>query len=187
MAEPLAAAVHAVDRGTTANDVGVLGGGPMGLMLTSLLVAQGRSVTVADPHPERRKQAAELGARAADRLAERHDLVFEAVGRPETWRAAATAAAPGGVVVLVGGCPGGTEVTLPTGPLHYEELELRGSFHHSPDDVDRALGALAADDALWHTVLGPTIPLEQLPGALATPTGGAAKKWVVDPRMPPSA
>jgi L-iditol 2-dehydrogenase len=187
MAEPLAAAVHAVDRGTLANDVGVLGGGPMGLMLASLLVAEGRSVTVADPHPERRRQAQDLGARGAERLADQHDLVFEAVGRPETWRAAAAAAAPGGVVVLVGGCPGGTEVTLPTGPLHYEELELRGSFHHSRDDVDRALGALAADDALWRTLLGPTIPLEQLPGALATPPGGAAKKWVVDPRTPPSA
>jgi L-iditol 2-dehydrogenase len=124
----------------------------------------------------------DLGARAADRLAEQHDLVFEAVGRPDTWRAATAAAAPGGVVVLVGGCPGGTEISLPTGPLHYEELELRGSFHHSPDEVDRALDVLAADDRLWRTLLGPTIPLEQLPAALATPTGGPAKKWVVDPR-----
>jgi L-iditol 2-dehydrogenase len=186
MAEPLAAAVHAVDRGSDATDVGVLGGGPMGLMLTSLLIAQGRSVTVADPHPERRAQAAELGATPAGEL-RRHDLVFEAVGRPEAWRAAAGAASPGGVVVLVGGCPGGTEVTLPTGPLHYEELELRGSFHHSPSDVDRALAVLAADDALWRTLRGPTIALEQLPAALASPIGGPAKKWVVDPRRPASA
>jgi L-iditol 2-dehydrogenase len=186
MAEPLAAAVHAVDRGSDATDVGVLGGGPMGLMLTSLLIAQGRDVTVADPHPERRAQAAELGATPAGKL-QRHDLVFEAVGRPEAWRAAAGAASPGGVVVLVGGCPGGTEVTLPTGPLHYEELELRGSFHHSPSDVDRALTVLAADDALWRTLRGPTIALEQLPAALASPIGGPAKKWVVDPRRPGSA
>jgi L-iditol 2-dehydrogenase len=182
MAEPLAAAVHAVDRGTNATDVGVLGGGPMGLMLASLLIAQARNVTVADPHPERRAQAAELGATSVEELTS-HDLVFEAVGRPDTWRLAAGAAAPGGVVVLVGGCPGGTDVTLPTGPLHYEELELRGSFHHSPDEVDRALDVLAADDRLWRTLLGPTISLEQLPTALATPTGGPAKKWVVDPRF----
>jgi L-iditol 2-dehydrogenase len=185
MAEPLAAAVHAIDRGSGASDVGVLGGGPMGLMLTSLLIAQGRSVAVADPHPERREQAARLGATSAGELTQ-HELVFEAVGRPETWRAAAAAAAPGGVVVLVGGCPGGTEITLPTGPLHYDELELRGSFHHSPGDVDKALAVLAADDVLWRTLLGPTIPLEQLPAALATPTGGPAKKWVVDPRRPAS-
>src|SRR6185312_14370153 len=77
MAEPLAAAIHAVARGSAAEDVGVLGGGPMGLMLASLLLAQGRSVTVADPHPERRAQAAEIGARPCERL-ERHALVFEA-------------------------------------------------------------------------------------------------------------
>ena len=182
MAEPLAAAVHAVDRGSTAIDVGVLGGGPMGLMLTSLLIAQGRDVTVADPHSERRDQAAELGATPSEHLT-RHELVFEAVGRPETWRTAAAAAAPGGVVVLVGGCPGGTEITLPTGPLHYEELELRGSFHHSRDDVDIALAVLATGEALWRTLRGATIPLEEVPAALAAPTGGPAKKWVVDPRL----
>ncbi len=140
-------------------------------------------MTLADPHPERRRQATDLGARATDQLDDQHDLVFEAVGRPETWRAATAAAAPGGVVVLVGGCPSGTDITLPSGPLHYEELELRGTFHHAPDEVDRALAVLAADDRLWQTLRGPTIPLERLPAALATPTGGPARKWVVDPRI----
>jgi L-iditol 2-dehydrogenase len=182
MAEPFAAAIHAVARGTDAGDVGVLGGGPMGLMLAALLVAEGRSVTLADPHAERRAQAARIGATARESLA-RHELVFEAVGRTDAWRAAAAAAAPGAVVVFVGGCPGGAEVSLPTGPLHYEELELRGSFHHSPDEVDTALGVLAGEEVLWRTLLGPTIALEQLPAALATPNRGPAKKWVVDPRM----
>ena len=181
MAEPLAAAVHAVDRGGDATDVGIVGGGSMGLMLTALLIAQGRRVSVADPHPERRAQAAELGADAAERLS-RHELVFEAVGRPEAWRAAVAAASPGAVVVLVGGCPSGTEVTLDPGPLHYEELELRGTFHHDRDDVARALHALADGTVPWETLLGHTISLEELPGALATPNGGPAIKWVVDPR-----
>ena len=181
MAEPLAAAVHAIDRGSDASDVGVVGGGPMGLMLAALLIAQGRSVTVADRHPERRAQAAELGASAAERLT-RHALVFEAVGRPEAWRAAAAAASPGAVVVLVGGCPSGSEVTLDPGPLHYEELELRGTFHHAPPDVDRALAALADGTVPWRTLQGPTISLEELPTALAAGNSGAAIKWVVDPR-----
>ncbi len=182
MAEPLAAAVHAVDRGSDATDVGIVGGGPMGLMLASLLIAQQRTVTVADPHPERRAQAKQLGARTGDRLTERHDLVFEAVGRPDAWRAAAAAASPGGVVVLVGGCPSGSEVTLDPGPLHYEELELRGTFHHAPADVDRALAALADGVVPWQTLQGPTISLNDLPQALATRNGGPALKWVVDPR-----
>lgn len=181
MAEPLAAAVHALHRASDATDVGVLGGGPMGLMLTSLLIAQGRDVTVADHHKERRTQAEQLGATPAEHLT-RHELVFEAVGRPEAWRAAAAAAAPGGVVVLVGGCPTGTEVSFPSGPLHYEELELRGSFHHCPAEVDEALAALAADETLWRTLRGSTISLEELPDALGAPNCGRATKTVVDPR-----
>lgn len=181
MAEPLAAAVHAVDRGSDAADVGIVGGGPMGLMLAALLIAQDRSVTVADPHPERRAQAARLGADATEHLTQ-HGLVFEAVGRPEAWRDAAAAASPGAVVVLVGGCPSGTEVTFDPGPLHYEELELRGTFHHDRSDVDRALAALADGTVPWEMLLGETISLEEISGALAAPTGGPAVKWVVDPR-----
>jgi L-iditol 2-dehydrogenase len=181
MAEPLAAAVHAVARGSDATDVAVLGGGPMGLMLAALLLAQGRSVTLADHHPERRAQAKELGATEATHLGQ-HELVFEAVGRPDAWRAAAAAAAPGGVVVLVGGCPRGSEVRFDPGPLHYEELELRGAFHHSRAEVDDALNALATGAVPWLELLGPTISLEELPAALAQPTRGAATKWVVDPR-----
>jgi L-iditol 2-dehydrogenase len=181
MAEPLAAAVHAVDRGGDAADVGIVGGGPMGLMLAALLIAQHRTVTVADPHPERRAQAVEFGADATEHLIQ-HDLVFEAVGRPEAWRDAAAAASPGAVVVLVGGCPSGTEVTFDPGPLHYEELELRGAFHHDRRDVDRALTNLATGVVPWQILQGPTISLDDLPRALAAPNRGPAIKWVVDPR-----
>jgi L-iditol 2-dehydrogenase len=181
MAEPLAAVVHAINRGTAAPDVGVLGAGSIGLMLAGLLVGEGRSVLVADRHPQRREQAVELGARAAERL-ETHALVFEAVGRPEAWRAAVESAAPGGVVVLVGGCPRGSEVSFPTGPIHYEELELRGAFHHAPAEVDRALQILAAEAFPWKLLRGETITLDRLAAALAAPSGGPARKWVVDPR-----
>jgi L-iditol 2-dehydrogenase len=184
MAEPLAAAVHAVARGTAADDVGILGGGPMGLMLASLLAAEGRTVTVADHHPERRAQADQLGARGVAQLGS-HELVFEAVGRPEAWLAAVRSAAPGGVVVLVGGCPRGTEMRLATGPLHYDELELRGAFHHAPAEVDVALSALAAGSVDWELLQGATISLEQLPAALAQRPEGGARKWVVDPTLRP--
>ena len=182
MAEPLAAAVHAIDRASDSADVGVLGGGPMGLMLTALLMGKGRSVELADPHPERRAQASELGAIATETLGE-HELVFEAVGRPETWRAAVAAALPGGVVVLVGGCPSGSEVAFDPVPMHYDELELRGAFHHAPPEVERALAALACGTVPWHTMRGPTISLEDLQIALASPIRGPAVKWVVDPRL----
>jgi L-iditol 2-dehydrogenase len=182
MAEPLAACVHAVARAgrSDAADVAVLGGGTIGLMIARLLVLEGRDVALCDRHPERRAQAEALGVRAVERLAA-HDLVFEAVGRPEAWRAAVEAAAPGGTVVLVGGCPGGTDVSLPTGPLHYDELDVRGAFHHSSAEVDRALGLLASGAVDWRALAGETVGLDALGEALARPAGGEARKLIVDP------
>jgi len=182
MAEPLAACVHAVARagGSGAAEAAVLGGGTMGLTIARLLVLEGRAVTVCDRHPERRAQAEALGARAVAALG-RHELVFEAVGRPEAWRTAVEAAAPGATVVLVGGCPGGSDVALPTGPLHYDELDVRGAFHHSRAEVDRALELLAAGAVDWRALAGPTIGLDELGAALRRPAGGRAQKLVLDP------
>src|ERR671933_802456 len=120
VAEPLAACVHAVARGSDAEDAAVLGGGTMGLMLARLLVLEGRRVTLCDRHPERRAQAEALGARPVEELGA-HALVFEAVGRPEAWRAAVAAARPGGTVVLVGGRPPGAHGAPPPRPLHHQE------------------------------------------------------------------
>jgi L-iditol 2-dehydrogenase len=183
MAEPLAAAVHAISRAPArpaAPDAGVLGGGPMGQMLAALLVADGRTVTVADRHPERRAQAEAAGAMSAERLAD-HDVVFEAVGRPDAWRAAVQACAPGGCVVFVGGCKGDADASLPTRPLHYDELDLRGAFHHSPEEIDRALALLAAGAVDWRSLAAGPIGLDDLPHALAAGNDGPARKWIVIP------
>jgi L-iditol 2-dehydrogenase len=180
MAEPLAACVHAVARGTDARNVAVLGGGTVGLMLARLLVIEGRDVLVCDRHPERRAQARALGARASETLDD-HDLVFEAVGRVEAWEQAVAAARPGGTAVLVGGCPAGTTVGLATGPLHYDEIDVRGAFHHTRAEVDRALALLAAGEVDWHALAGDVVGLDDLAAALRAPTAGEARKLVVEP------
>ena len=189
MAEPLAAAVHAVARaGEAACGAGasgraaVLGGGTMGLMLARLLVLQGCEITLADRHEERRAQARMFGAHAVEQLEPgAHDLVMEAVGRPQAWRSVIAAAAPGATVVLVGGCPSGSEVTLPAAPLHYAELDVRGAFHHTPAEVDEALALLAAGDVDWRALAGAVIGLDELHEALLRPSEGEARKLVVDP------
>jgi L-iditol 2-dehydrogenase len=180
MAEPLAACVHSVARGSDAHDVAVLGGGTIGLMLARLLVLDGRGVLVVDRHEERRAQAEALGARAAQELGA-HDLVFEAVGRVEAWEQALAAARPGGTVVFVGGCPSGTTIDVATGPLHYDEVDLKGAFHHTRDEVDQAIAMLASGDIDWHSLAGAEVGLEQLGDALREPTAGEARKLVVDP------
>jgi len=45
----------------------------------------------------------------------------------------------GGVINFFGGCPSGTEVGVDTNLLHYSELTLKASFHHTPALVRKAL------------------------------------------------
>lgn len=184
MAEPLAACVHAVGRGPREREVAVLGGGTIGLMLARLLVLDGREVRVVDRHAERRAQADDLGARGVAALDGdgAPPLIFEAVGRPDAWHAALSAAPPGGTVVMVGGCPG-SDVALPAARIHYEEVDVVGAFHHRPAEVDEAL-ALLSNGAVDHAAFaGPVIGLDDLHAALLDPPWGAeARKLVVDPQ-----
>ena len=96
---------------------------------------------------------------------------MEAVGRPETWRIAAARARQGGEVLLHGGCPAGSEVALPTGPLHYEELTLRGSYHHTPPAIREALALLAEGALPAAELLGAPVGLGEVPALLASAPG----------------
>jgi len=91
------------------------------------------------------------------------------------------ACAPGGCIVFVGGCAAGTDARLPTRPLHYDELDLRGAFHHAPPKIDRALELLAAGTVEWRALAAGPIGLEELGAALAAGNDGPARKWVVTP------
>ena len=109
MAEPLAAAVHAVARAPAPRAragrrrARRRADGP-----DARRAARGRGPDGHGRRPPSRAPGAGGGGRRDERgeFAE-HDVVFEAVGRPEAWRAAVRACAPGGCVVLVGRLRGG--------------------------------------------------------------------------------
>src|SRR5205823_784027 len=72
------------------------------------------------------------------------DVVIEAVGRPEIWEAAVQLVRKGGKVNFFGGCASGTTVKLDTALLHYSNLTLLASFHHTPKTIRRALELIEA-------------------------------------------
>jgi L-iditol 2-dehydrogenase len=72
-------------------------------------------------------------------------------------------------------------VELDTAPLHYDEVDVRGAFHHTRAEIDRALALLAAGEVDWHALAGDVIGLEDLAGALVAPSAGEARKLVVEP------
>ena len=66
------------------------------------------------------------------------DVVIEAVGRPQAWEWAIDMVRKGGTVNFFGGCASGTKVALDTQRLHYNELTLKATFHHTPETVRKA-------------------------------------------------
>lgn len=186
-AEPLACALHSAGRcgPVGGRDVVVLGGGVQGQLLTLLLAREGARVRLADPHAERRERAMRLGAVAVHEAPRDDaaagalgaatgrgpDLVVEAVGRPQAWRAAVALVRPGGTVLLHGGCPVGSQVELPTERLHYSEITVRGSFHHTPDAFALALDMLAGGEIPVGEFIRDPIGLDEVPGVLADSPG----------------
>ena len=142
---------------------------------------------LADPHPARRAAAERAGAertheaprdaaavarlRAALPDEDGADLVVEAVGRPGTWEMAVALARPGGEVLMHGGCPAGTSVTLPTHAIHYSELTIRGSYHHTPDVFRAALDLLTDPPFAVADVLKDPIRLDQVADVLRASRG----------------
>ena len=150
MVEPLAVAVHAVERRRppVSERVVVIGCGMIGLLTIQVLRARGcRSIVAADLLANRRELALTMGAeRVVADISElpEADHVFEVVGYPETVAAAIRTARKGGVVTLVGNLT--PEVVLPLQAVVSRQITLLGtaaSCGEYPEAIDlMATGAV---------------------------------------------
>jgi L-iditol 2-dehydrogenase len=176
----------------------IIGSGPIGLMFAALARHEGCRATLAGRGP-RLQTARKLGAdRVIDvgssgdlmaalgqAAARDFDVVIEAVGQPESWQAATRLVRKGGKVNFFGGCPAGATVTLDANLLHYSNLSLYSSFHHTPRTIRRALelietGVVRASDFVDGEAL-----LDDLPGLFqAMSAGNRAVKTLI--RVRPS-
>ena len=169
MVEPLACCLRGVARaGIHAGDaVAILGAGPIGLMLAACVADAGGWPVVVGGRPERQALIAEFGAEPGDGRAA--DVVIEAAGTEQAWVDAEGLVRPGGTVVMFGGLPREARPAMGAYRLHYEELTLRGSFHHTPATVRAALGFLASGAYPWERLVTHRVSLEQLPDLFADP------------------
>jgi L-iditol 2-dehydrogenase len=174
LVEPLACALHAVRGIEEGQRVAVLGPGPMGMLLCACLRDAGCEVAVAGGSAERRALAAEFGATPGD--ARDADVVIEATGKPKGWRDAVSTVRRGGTVVLFSGVVG--DVELDAHRLHYDELTVRGAFHHTPQTVRAALAFLASGAYPWERLLTHEVALDGLPAFFAEPPDGYLKAVV---------
>jgi L-iditol 2-dehydrogenase len=71
------------------------------------------------------------------------DIAIEAVGVPDAWEEAVEMVRKGGTVNFFGGCAVGTRVNLDTNRIHYSDITLRATFHHTPAICRKALDIIA--------------------------------------------
>jgi len=160
MTEPLACALRGLQE--TGADIGdtitIIGAGPLGLMLMQVAKLMGCDVVAVVKRDEQVSDAKRFGAddvvhinkvkspiEAVMHLTEGRgsDVVIEAVGRPQAWQWAVDMVRRGGAVNFFGGCASGTKVELDTNRLHYSELTLKATFHHTPESVRKAFALIA--------------------------------------------
>jgi L-iditol 2-dehydrogenase len=161
LTEPLACAVHGFEDSHPhpGDTVAIIGGGPLGLMMLHVAALAGCEVIAIVKHDGQVEAAKQLGAAhvvqtTSIRRAIREtraltpgdrgvDIAIEAVGIPEAWEEAVEMVRKGGTVNFFGGCASDTRVTLDTNRIHYSDITLRATFHHTPAICRKALDLIA--------------------------------------------
>jgi L-iditol 2-dehydrogenase len=181
LVEPLACVLRGIhETGIQPGDTTVvIGCGPIGLKFIRILSVRGVNVIALAKRPNQLRSAERFGARAAfiatdlldpaqavRELTEGKrgaDSVIEAVGTAKTWEWALQMVRKGGTVNLFGGCPRGTLVQVDPNVLHYSEITVKSTFHHSPPFIREALEVIARGEIRSSDFVNTEIPLADLP------------------------
>jgi L-iditol 2-dehydrogenase len=181
MVEPLACVLRGVHEieiqpGET---VVVVGCGPIGLKFIRILSGRQVRVIALGKRNSQVDAAERLGAVAAFDVAKIEnpvslvrqltdgglgaDAVIEAVGSPTTWQWALEMVRKGGIVNLFGGCPQGTEVKFDPAALHYSEITIKSTFHHTPKFIREALDTIVRGEIRASDFITGEVRLVELP------------------------
>ncbi|HUX09194.1 MAG TPA: zinc-binding dehydrogenase [Terriglobia bacterium] len=181
LVEPLACILRGIEEtGIHSSDtVVVVGCGPIGLKFIRILSGRGARVIALGKRRSQIRAAEQMGAFAAFDVSQvmnpvasvrqltesgqGADAVIEAVGVPDTWQWAVQMVRRGGTVNLFGGCPRGSHVEFDPSVLHYSEVTIRSTFHHTPQYIRKALDAVASGEIRASDFITGEIPLDELP------------------------
>ncbi|MDX2181822.1 MAG: zinc-binding dehydrogenase [Bryobacteraceae bacterium] len=179
LAEPLACVLRGVDESNirAGDNVVIIGLGPIGLMFVRVAALKGARVIAIGRRPMQLDRAASLGAQvlltadddlnivtAVRDVTKDHgaDIAIEAVGSPQTWQQAVQMVRRGGTVNFFGGCPSDTTVPIDTQHLHYSEITLKASFHHTPAHIRAALDMITQGHITARQFVNSEAPLSKL-------------------------
>lgn len=181
LVEPLACILRGIEEtGIKPGDTTVvIGCGPIGLKFIRILAAQRVRVIAIGKRKSQIRAAERMGAYATFDVSQVTDIirtvrelteagygadsVIEAVGAPDTWQWAVQMVRRGGTVNLFGGCPRGCQVQFDPSILHYSEITIRSTFHHTPRFIQKALETIAQGEIRASDFVTGEIPLKDLP------------------------
>jgi L-iditol 2-dehydrogenase len=201
LAEPLAVALHGINRSGVAEGdrVMVMGAGPIGALSIAALAARGIGPILAvEPGERRRQLAKDLGASEVldpaelevfppwepERLAARGvHVVLECSGKKPAMEAGFHQLLRGGTLALVGA--GMEAPTFDPNRFLLNELSVVGSFIYDKDGFEAALELLATDGFPSDLLLeAEDVPLDRISEALADlASGRLGGKALVVPRL----
>jgi L-iditol 2-dehydrogenase len=185
LTEPLACVVQGFNEtGAQAGDtIVVIGAGPIGLMFIQVAHLRGLRVIAVVKRDDQIAAARLFGAsevvqksdgvdtvaavRSLTGDARGADVVIEAVATPATWESAVAMVRKGGVVNFFGGPPKGTVVSLDTNRLHYGDITLRASFHHTPASCAAAFALVCDGKFKASEFITRTAKLDEVPAVFA--------------------
>lgn len=196
LTEPTAVAVHDVRRGgvTDSDQVVVIGGGPIGLLISVVAARAGADVLVSEVSPFRRDLAAKLGLRTVDPSSEDltamvfdwsdgkgADISYEVSGSKAGVQSLTDVLAVRGLGVVVAIHTEPTPVDLMA--VFWKELEIRGTRVYERRDFEEAVELLASGDIPVDTLITDVVPLSETPDAIERlASGEQIVKLIVDSR-----
>lgn len=207
LTEPLACVVRGLEEtGAKPGDtMVVIGAGPIGLMFMHVAELAGLEVIAVVKRDDQVATAKLFGAahvvqttavedvvaatRALTAGGRGADSVIEAVATPNTWEWAVDMVRKGGVVNFFGGPPSGTRVQFDTNRLHYGDITLKASFHHTPQTCRTAFELITSGRFRCAEAITGRVGLDQVPELFARMlkrTGGSREiKTAVFPKGVP--
>lgn len=193
LVEPLAVAVHAVDRAELREPgtVLVMGAGPIGLLIGLVAAHRGGRVLFSEPRDSRRQLVERLGfatvppdgglvegvASVTDDVMS--DVTFDCAAQPSVAAALSAVTRVRGAIVLAGlySAPAALDLHAMT----FAEQRLLGSRVYTEADVRRAVGMIEHDTLQLRRLPSRTYGLADVATAFADASRGDTLKVMVDP------
>jgi len=183
LVEPLSCVLRGIHEMElrTGDTAVVIGCGPIGLKFVRMLSRRGVRVMALARRNAPLDLAKKLGASSVINVTDTPDVVaavrqltedqrgpdavVEASGNPSAWQLALGMVRRGGVINFFSGLPSGTMVEIEPALVHYSEIKLISTFHHTPRFIREALEAIKRGDITAQDFVTEDISLADLPQA----------------------